>query len=86
MSFRLNYTTKNLYRNFESIIYVLSDGLLSQFNNNDPIINPEAQVALNNPTDRSNIDKAVKEMKDNRSIRQKTIILSNKKTITLSVE
>lgn len=86
MSIRLNYTTRNLYRNFESVFNVLSNSLLSQFNNNDSIINPEAQIALNNPIDRIKIDQAVQELKSDRRIKRKTITLSNHKNITLSVE
>ena len=60
--------------------------MIGQFESGDAIINPNAQHLLNNPIDKVKIDSAVQELKKDRSLKNKTITLSNSKKVTLSVE
>ena len=86
MSHIINFSSRNFSRNISSLVEVISESLIGQFQNSDAVITPDAKIALDNPIDRMKIDAAVQELKKDKSIKSKTVILSNKKEVVLSVE
>lgn len=85
MGFEITFFRRNFVRNIHSLIETLSDSFIVQFSNDDPVITREAQLILDNPVDKFEVDKAVQELKKNRKLKSKKIILSNKEEVTLSV-
>lgn len=85
MSIELSFIKRNLVRNVSSLVDILSESLVGQFENEDSVITREAQIILDNPIDKSQVDQAVQELKSDKSIKSKRIILSNKEEVILSV-
>ena len=86
MAVQFNLSTKNFTRNISSLVDVLSDSLIGSWIKDESLMSQEAYSVLKNPADREIVDNAVQEMKNNRNLSRKTVTLSNKKTITLSIE
>lgn len=85
MSIELSFIKRNLVRNVSSLVDTLSESLMGQFENEDSVITREAQIILDNPVDKSQVDQAVQELKSDKKIKSKRIILSNKEEVILSV-
>lgn len=64
---------------------LVASTLLSQFNSEESIINPEAQGILSNPTDRKNIDDTVQRLKNDPTKNSEKLTLSNKEELVITV-
>lgn len=76
----------NLPKKISMVYSVLAGTFFSQFTSKDTIINPEAHLILQNRDDRKIIDDAVQELKNDPSIRNKKLTLSNKEELVISVD
>ncbi|WP_282051386.1 hypothetical protein [Maribacter aquivivus] len=76
----------NLPEKINIVYSVLAGAIFSQFGTNDSIINPEAYTTLKNPVDREMINAAVQELKNDPSLRNKKLTLSNQEELIISVD
>jgi len=70
--------------NVKNTLHTLASGLTSEFSNGNSLISNEVMNIIENPKDKKELDKAVDYLLNNKSIKQKEVILSNK-TIIISL-
>ena len=85
MSINLKFYLKEFPERLSMISGLVASTLLSQFNSEESIINPEAQGILSNPTDRKNIDDTVQRLKNDPTKNSEKLTLSNKEELVITV-
>jgi len=85
MDLKMTDLFKDLPQKLSIITGLVTKTLLSQFNSEESIINPEAQGILSNPADRQKIDEIVQKLKNDPSRNSEKVVLTNNEELIITL-